>query len=200
MNTLTIEIPSTEPSDEALMARLSDHEPESLKMLYKRYAAVLRGVVMRVVHDEAETEDVLQDIFVQVWDRADHYEPAKGKPLGWLVTLARRRAIDRLRQRSAYRRATDRFEFECRVPHDHGDSREFDQHIFEDDLRRILLDLIGNLPPYQREVIMLTFFKGMSQREIAAATRIPLGTIKTRIELGMRKLSTAMRAIRRKVE
>jgi RNA polymerase sigma-70 factor (ECF subfamily) len=153
-----------------------------------------------VVHDEAEAEDLLQEIFMQVWGRAENYSPEKGKPLGWLVTLARRRAIDRLRQRRAYRRATDRFELECKVPHFAQGRGRFDSSIFHDDLRELLCKLIDGLPAFQRQAIMLAFFEGMSQREISNATRIPLGTIKTRIELGMRKLACAVMAVRDKIE
>ena len=182
------------------MEGLVQHRPDSLELLYDRYAAVLKGVVMRVVHDEAEAEDLLQEIFMQVWGRAENYSPEKGKPLGWLVTLARRRAIDRLRQRRAYRRATDRFEWECKVPHQVEERGGFENHVFRGDLRELLSKLIDGLPAFQRQAITLAFFEGMSQREIAAATSIPLGTIKTRIELGMRKLSGAVLAVREKIE
>ena len=182
------------------MEGLVQQNSASLALLYARYASVLKGVVMRVVHDEAEAEDLLQEIFLQVWGRADNYSPEKGKPLGWLVTLARRRAIDRLRQRRAYRRATDRFELECKVPW-RGDERSgFEGQVFREDVKEILARLIDALPAAQRQAIVLAFYEGMSQREIAAATRIPLGTIKTRIELGMRKLSSAVNAQREKIQ
>ena len=188
------------PTDETLMQGLVDHEQGSLELLYDRYSAILKGIVMRVVHDEAEADDLVQEIFMQVWGRAENYSREKGKPLGWLVTLARRRAIDRLRQRCAYRRATDRFECECKIPHQLEQRTDFDQSVFHDDLRELLGKMIDSLPVFQKQAIMLTFFQGMSQREIAAATQIPLGTIKTRIELGMRKLTASMLAIREKIE
>ena len=200
MSSLTSESVPLEPCDEALMEDLAAQRPGSLEVLYERYAAVLKGVVMRVVHDDAEAEDLLQEIFVQVWGRAENYSPEKGKPLGWLVTLARRRAIDRLRQRRAYRSATDRFEIECKLPCPAPSRGGFEGHVFQDDLRELLTKLIDALPVFQRQAIMLAFFEGMSQREIAAATRIPLGTIKTRIELGMRKLAGAVLAVRGKIE
>lgn len=175
-------------------------EPEALETLYLRYGTVLKGVVMRVVHDEAEAEDLIQDIFIQAWRRADNYCPEKGKPLGWLVTLARRRAIDRLRQRRAYRRATDRFEWECKLPNHGAGGGAFEKHIFCDEMRDMLGRLIEGLPTFQREAINLAFYEGMSQREIAAARQIPLGTVKTRIELGMRKLACSILAVRKKIQ
>ncbi len=182
------------------MEGLVRQEPEALETLYLRYGTVLKGVVMRVVHDEAEAEDLIQDIFIQAWRRADNYCPEKGKPLGWLVTLARRRAIDRLRQRRAYRRATDRFEWECKLPNHGAGGGAFEKHIFCDEMRDMLGRLIEGLPTFQREAINLAFYEGMSQREIAAARQIPLGTVKTRIELGMRKLACSILAVRKKIQ
>ena len=189
-----------EATDEELMEDLVNHDPEPLERLYERYAPVLKTVIMRVIHDEAESEDVLQEVFLQVWGRAKRYSPAKGKLLGWLVTLARRRAIDRLRKRRAYRRATDRLEWESRLPVPGERANGFQRQIFQDDLREILSRKIEALPAFQKEAIRLAFFEGMSQREISAVTQIPLGTIKTRIELGMRKLAVAVLAQRAKIE
>ena len=189
----------TEPSDEALMAGLVQRKSQSLSLLYERYAGVLKGVVLRVVHDDAEADDVLQEIFLQAWWRAGTYSREKGKPLGWLVTLARRRAIDRMRQRSAYRRATDRYECECSQPHEEQERTCLDDEVFHHELRDLLRRQLNALPPFQRQAIDLAFFKGMSQREIAASTHLPLGTVKTRIELGMRKLADAVRADREKI-
>ncbi len=200
MKTFTPEIDLLEPCDEALMEGLARHQPGSMEALYARYSGILKGVVMRVVNDDAEAEDLLQEVFMQVWGRAESYSPEKGKPIGWLITLARRRAIDRLRQRRAYRRATDRFESECKVPVQREERPGFDCPLLHEDVRSLLANLIDALPTLQREAIRLTFYDGLSQREIAATTRIPLGTIKTRIELGMRKLAGAVRKLREKIE
>ncbi|HEX8295422.1 MAG TPA: sigma-70 family RNA polymerase sigma factor [Chthoniobacteraceae bacterium] len=200
MKNLTLEVDATASEDEALMGSLVEQKPEALRQLYTRYRSVLRGVVMRVVHDEADADDVLQDVFLQLWTRADSYSPSKGKPLGWLITLARRRAIDRLRQRSAYRRATDRFEVESRHPKkEASENHTVERAAFHDDLRQLLNKLIARLPTAQREVVEKAFFEGMSQREIAARMQLPLGTVKTRIELGLRKLSAVVVASRQKI-
>lgn len=186
--------------DLTLMERLMARQPQALRELYDRHHGVLRAIVLHVVHDEGDADDVLQEVFLQLWTRADHYSAEKGKPLGWLITLARRRAIDRLRQRLAYRRATNRFETECRQPKKGAEEiRLVEREACRDDLRAYLAELIGHLPPRQKEVIELTFFKSLSQREIAATLRLPLGTVKTRIELGLRKLAHVVRAARRKV-
>lgn len=192
---------SITPLDECLIEAVVEHKSEAaLASLYQRYRHVLRCVIMRVMRDEADTDDVLQDVFLQVWTRAETYSPEKGRLLGWLIILARRRALDRLRQRCAYNRARDRFEAEYRIPVvEQGPNNESDQQLCEDDLRNILGRLLHRLPPHQGQVVQMTYFNGMSQRQIAAALELPLGTVKTRIELGMRKLSNSLRPLRSKV-
>jgi RNA polymerase sigma-70 factor, ECF subfamily len=186
--------------DTILMHELSHRKPEALDRLYRRYESVLRGVIVRVMGDAAETDDVLQDVFLQAWSRADHYSADKGKPLGWLITMARRRAIDRLRQRGAYQRARDRFELECEIPLRDGEaSRSVETEACRDDLRKHLSQLLHRLPPRQKQVVELAFFKGLSQRDIAAALELPLGTVKTRIELGLRKLAKVVGRTAQKV-
>ena len=92
--------------DQRLMDGVLRRLPDALERLHKRYRVVLKSIIMQVLHDETESDDVLQEVFLQVWDRAHSYSSRKGKLMSWLCTLARRRAIDRLRQQSAYRRAT----------------------------------------------------------------------------------------------
>ena len=186
-------------SDEALMQAIARGNPAALSTLYDRYASILKALTIRVVHDEAEADDLLQEVFMQVWQQAKNYSSDKGKPLGWIVTLTRRRAIDRLRKRQAYCRAKDRFEVTTdRQPESWVHNRiEDDIHL--EDMRNFLKAKIDALPPFQRQAIEMAFFKGMSQREIALATETPLGTIKTRLELGLRKLSESIRGIRHKI-
>jgi len=190
----------TSGEDQELMQGLMKRVPQALERLHQRYRTVLRSIIMQVLHDEAETEDVLQEVFLQVWDRAHSYSPRKGKLVSWLCTLARRRAIDRLRQHSAYRRATDRYEVSC----NHPDKAVDDTHVverdaFRDDIRELLYEQIATLPPKQQQVIQLAYFENRSQREISALTHTPLGTVKTRIELGMKKLTHAFGGLREKL-
>lgn len=199
MNTAPAETIQT-PDDAELMQGLLQHEPDALEKLHARYRTILKSVILQVIHDDADAEDVLQDVFMQLWDRAGTYSPEKGKLLGWLVTLARRRAIDRLRQRYAYRRATDRYETFCRLPEGElASDRTVERETQREDLRQLFNRLMSNLPIPQRQVIELTFFENMSQREISTATATPLGTVKTRIELGLKKLSHALAGSRDKV-
>src|SRR5260370_30511553 len=96
--------------DEVLMKFVSHRGHDALRELYGRHSKRLRATIDGVVHEEAEVDDVLQEIFLQVWEEAGRFSPKAGKPLGWMVTIARRRAIDRLRRRQAYCRARDRYD------------------------------------------------------------------------------------------
>lgn len=186
-------------SDEALMRGISCGESSALAALYDRYSSILKALIVRVVHDEAEADDLLQEVFMQVWQQACHYSESKGKPLGWIVTLTRRRAIDRLRKRQAYCRAKDRFEVNVERQPESWVHNRIENDIHLEDIRTFLHSKIKLLPAFQRQAIELAFFQGMSQREIAIATNTPLGTIKTRLELGLRKLSDSTRGIRHKI-
>src|SRR3954452_20918380 len=100
--------------DEILMREITARRQQALKELYCRYSRSLRALIGSVVHEESEADDVLQESFLQIWREAHHYSPKAGKPLGWVITIARRRAIDRVRRRDSYRRAKQRFEEEVK--------------------------------------------------------------------------------------
>lgn len=184
--------------DEMLMQAITERRQQALKELYSRYSRSLRALIGSVVHEESEADDVLQESFLQIWREAHHYSPKAGKPLGWVITIARRRAIDRVRRRDSYRRAKQRFEDEIKpqtqTPRLNGTSE-----VSQSDLRRFLDRQMKALPPVQREAVELAYFSGLSQREIAAATNTPLGTVKTRLQLGLRKLTQCVRPMRNKI-
>jgi RNA polymerase sigma-70 factor (ECF subfamily) len=187
-----------EREDELLMEAVLKRETGALQRLHDRYHALLHSVAMNVVHDSPDAEEILQDVFLHLWNRAETYLVEKGKPLGWLIMLTRRRAIDRLRQQSSYRRATTRFEAEYLQEND-GRIPQVDPPACRGDLRALLEQQLHRLPPAQKQAVELTFFEGMSQREIASATSLPLGTVKTRIELGLRKLANILVTARLKI-
>jgi RNA polymerase sigma-70 factor, ECF subfamily len=171
-------------SETALMEAVGRRESDAIQEIYKRYELTLRPVIQSVLHDDGETDDALNDVFLQLWDHADRFDAAKGLH-GFLVTMARRRALDRLRRRLAYRRATDRFETELRSIEN---AKFYDFQPPNSDLTELLYGVIGNLPIPQQEVVQLTFFEGLSQRQIAARKSIALGTVKTRLQLARKKL------------
>src|SRR5881397_335126 len=153
-------------SDEVLMKDISRRRPDALNELYGRHSKRLRATIDGVVHEEAEADDVLQEIFIQVWEEADRYSPKAGKPLGWMVTIAWRRAIDRLRRRQAYSRARDRYE-ERVVQESQTPRRDASGGPVLNGLRKFLQKRIRALPLLQREAVELAFFNGLSHREIA---------------------------------
>ena len=132
--------------DQRLMDGVLRRLPDALERMHKRYRVVLKSIIMQVLHDETESDDVLQEVFLQVWDRAHSYSSRKGKLMSWLCTLARRRAIDRLRQQSAYRRATDRYEVSCNeTGKDVNESHTVEHEAFRDDLRSLLAGALGHV-------------------------------------------------------
>ena len=191
--------PEVAAEDASIMRRITRREPGALAELYDRYSGIMKALIVRVVHDEAEADDLLQEIFMQIWHQAKNYSPKKGQALGWIVTLTRRRAIDRLRKRQSYQHATERLEIRFDQQPEAWQHNRIENDIYIDDLREFLRARIEALPTLQKEAIELAFFKGMSQREIAAATDTPLGTIKTRLELGLHKLSESVRGLRDKI-
>jgi len=181
------------------MERIVQRHQTALSELYSRYGQSLRGVIGKVVREESEAEDVLQESFLQVWREARNYSPQLGRPLGWVITIVRRRAIDRVRRRDSYRRAKQRFQDETRPEARSGPRNATDSELARTDLRHFLDGQMQTLPKVQREAVELAYFGGMSQREIAAATETPLGTVKTRLQLGLNKLAQCLRPLRHKV-
>lgn len=184
----------TQLSDIELMTQISHGSEHALEVLYARHKPLLRSVAARVLNDDSEAEDVLQDVFIHVWNRVGDYSAEKGQPLGWLVTITRRRALDRVRQRTSYQNATSRYEEKSK--------RELgqtglaacivDQEVEQHELHERVSTSLSALPSAQCEVVKMAFLQGMSQREIASKLSLPLGTVKTRIELGVRKLGRSL--------
>jgi RNA polymerase sigma-70 factor, ECF subfamily len=189
-------LPPGAPSDIALMRAIQAEEPEALSQLYDRYSGILKALVLRVIHNEAEAEDLLQEIFMEIWNQAKNFSAHKGKPLGWMVTLARRRAIDGLRKKQAYARAEERLQSETEQQPEAWVHNATEVEIALGDTRVLIRQVIDSLPPAQQEAIELAFFRGMSQREIAANTNTPLGTVKTRLELGLKKIYDGLKELR----
>src|SRR5216117_1636084 len=184
------------PTDLQLMRGIQAENPDALSQLYDRYNGILKALILRVVHNEAEADDLLQEIFMEIWNHAKNFSAKKGKPLGWMVTLARRRAIDGLRKKQAYARAEQRLQNETEQQPDAWVHYATAEEILLSDTRRLIRKVIAGLPPPQQLAIDLAFFKGMSQREIAAKTNTPLGTVKTRLELGLKKIYDGLKDLK----
>jgi RNA polymerase sigma-70 factor, ECF subfamily len=177
-------------TDERLMEMIRSQRRNGLDQLHTRYAARLKGLIVKILHSDGDADDVLQDVFLEVWNRAANYNPLKGSPISWICTLARRRSIDRLRRNETYHRVQERFAEEK------NSYRDSWTHVREDvaliEMNAHLQRAMAKLPEPQRKAINLAYHKQMSQREIAAHTRTPVGTIKTRLELGLRKMAVSL--------
>ncbi|MEP6685616.1 MAG: sigma-70 family RNA polymerase sigma factor [Verrucomicrobiota bacterium] len=184
------------PSDLDLMHAIQRQDPDALSQLYDRYNGILKALILRVIHNEAEADDLLQEIFMEIWNQAKNFSAQKGKPLGWMVTLARRRAIDGLRKKQAYARAGERLQNETEQQPDAWVHNATQEEISFSDTRILVRKVINMLPPAQQQAIELAFFRGMSQREIAANTNTPLGTVKTRLELGLKKIYDGLKELK----
>ncbi len=184
------------PSDAELMLGIQAEEPEALSQLYDRYSGILKALILRVIHNEAEADDLLQEVFMEIWNQAKNFSTKKGKPLGWMVTVARRRAIDGLRKKQAYLRAEARLQAETEQQPGAWVQNITEVEIRSGDTRLLIGRVIKSLPEAQQEAIELAFFQGMSQREIAANTNTPLGTVKTRLELGLKKIYDGLKELR----
>ncbi|MFO0840360.1 MAG: sigma-70 family RNA polymerase sigma factor [Phycisphaerae bacterium] len=172
-----------EASDEILLQRTASRDRQAFGAFYDRHSARVFGILLRMLRDRREAEDALQDVFWHVWERAAQYDSNRGNPEIWLLMIARSRALDRLRKlaRDASRPVTPVGESDPAAPRD-------DYAIDTREQAGRARNALAQLPPEQRQAIELAFFEGLSHTTIAEREGISLGTIKTRIRLGMRKL------------
>lgn len=164
----------------------------SFQDLHARYAGVLFSTAYQVLNDQAEAEDVLQDVFVQIWDKAKLYDRSRGKPLTWAMTLTRNKAIDRLRSAQRRHRLKDEVEKETAALQAPGNARsaggDSSDQVYALEKGQIIRSAVLQLSREQREAIEMAFFGGLTQNEIAQRLDEPLGTVKARIRRGMIRL------------
>src|SRR5437879_673548 len=126
------------PTDFELMSGIQEGDPDALSLLYDRYNGIIKALVLRVIHNEAEADDLLQEIFMEIWNQAKNFSAQRGKPLGWMVTLARRRAIDGLRKKQAYARAEERLQHETEQQPDAWVNNSTEEEILDGDRRVVI--------------------------------------------------------------
>jgi RNA polymerase sigma-70 factor, ECF subfamily len=176
---------SSDPTDLLLFQRIVARDTAALGDLYDRHNRLLFGLILRILRDRAEAEEILQEVFVRVWTRAELYDARLGNPISWLVRLARNRAIDRLRARRV-REAASGPSLDESVAEPAGTAIRSPEAIVVDDERHgKVIDALASLPPEQRHLIEAAFFEGYTHSELAKRFGLPLGTVKTRIRTGM---------------
>jgi len=179
--------PMTQPAfvdERAVIARIAQQEQSALTELYDRYGRVLYSLANRILSSSEEAEEVVLDVFAQVWKNASTYSHQRGRVDGWLFMMTRSRALDRIRSRKRQLRSVQAISLETK-----GCSEEDPvEEVFIAQRRVQVLTALEQLPSQQREALELAYFKGLTHVEISMQTNIPLGTIKTRLRLGLAKL------------
>lgn len=168
----------------ALLKRSARGDETAFASLYDATAARVHGLVLRVVRDRAQSEEVTQEVFLEVWRQASRYDESRGSALAWLMTIAHRKAVDRVRSAEAASRRDVAYEQHNQVP-DHDVTAEAAHASFE---ARRVRSALEHLTPVQREAIELAYFGGYTHTEVAALLDLPVGTAKTRIRDGLIRL------------
>jgi RNA polymerase sigma-70 factor (ECF subfamily) len=171
--------------DPSILQRIVARDATAVAELYDQFGSVLYGVILRILRRRSDADEVLQDVFIRVWTRAEMYDETYGMPAAWLIRLARNRAIDCLRAR----RARGDLDAPGAQPPDghHPDAAASTPESLAEaaEQQGVVRDALGTLPIEQRSLIEAAFFEGYTHRELAERYGLPLGTVKTRIRTGM---------------
>ena len=174
----------------ALVAQIANGDQTALSQLYNATNRLIFGLILRILSNRAIAEEVLFEVYAQVWRQAHRYDTARGSALSWMTTMARTRAIDRLRSEKNYQQQDELTEKTGSAPT--RDSNP-EWQALTSELRTLIRAALNSLPAEQREVIEQSYFLGMTQTEIAEYSNLPLGTVKTRTRLAMERLRKSLR-------
>lgn len=183
-----VAVPPSAPDHLDLLLRVAAGDQDAFATLYDAVAPRVHGLARRVVRDPALAQEVTQEVFLQVWREADRFDPARGSALAWLLTLTHRRAVDRVRAEQAQSDRLRRYESRSTATPYDTTAEEATQRLEAGRVRRAL-DEVGE--PH-RSALELAYLEGLTHQEVAERTGVPLGTAKTRIRDGLRKLRHAM--------
>lgn len=178
--------------DEELMRRLFHKDKRAFEAIFDRYGDLVYSTALRVLRDAHLAQDVSQEIFVRLWRKPESYVAERGRFLTWLISVTRNRAVDEIRSRGRRLRheTASPEEQEREIPAGEANDPALNAHLAEQ--ARTVRAALAELPPEQRQVIELAYFGGLTQQEISDRLDQPLGTVKTRIRLGMQKLRAAL--------
>jgi len=178
-------------SDAALVQQLLRREVRAFEQLYDRHSRIVYGLVLRILQQGSTAEEVVQDVFLQLWRNASRYQASRGPFVPWLLTLARNRALDTLRLKSERQRRredqTEELPQIAQVP-------QYEQALDEKRRAEVVRSLMSSLSAPQKKAIELAYFEGLSHSEIAEALHEPLGTVKSWIRNGLIRLKEGLRA------
>lgn len=176
--------PSAVPDLEALMGQVAVGDRDAFTTVYDTVAGPVLGLVRRVLRDPAQSEEVAQEVLVEVWRTAARYRPAKGTVMTWVMTLAHRRAVDRVRSAQAAADREERAALLDRTPAFDEVAEQVETRLEREQVRRCL----RTLTELQRESVSLAYYRGLAYREVAELLSVPLGTVKTRLRDGLIRL------------
>lgn len=182
--------PDTSERDTALLRRIAMKDAAAFAELHKLYTPLLIHTVNRVLDDYQDTQDIVQEVFVSLWQKAHLYEPSKGKPLTWMTTMARNRAIDLVRSRQRRSELNHRFEDEQKAVLPEIDEWSGDEMLLMNERAAIVRKAVAKLSPTQREAIEQAFFQHKARKDMASSNGEPLGTVKARVRRGIKMLGT----------
>jgi len=176
----------------AMLHAIGQRDVVAFQQFYRKFSGLLYTTIHRVLNDHQDTEDIMQEVLVQVWQKAHLYEPAKGKPLTWVTTLARNRAIDRIRSKQRRSRLNTDFELESKTvqPEFVEDTSDI---LISKESDQVVQSAVMELTPEQQQAIQLAYFNGLTQSEIADQLNEPLGTVKARIRRGVQRLEQVVK-------
>lgn len=170
------------------MKRIQSRDADALEELYNLYNRLLFGMVLSIVKKREEAEDVLQEIFVKIWNKAESFNPDRGNVYSWIVTLTRNKAIDRIRSKGYKTQQKQSISIHEPLFSLEGDKYDPMETTIFSDRAELVKKALDKIPENQREVIKIAYYRGWTQSEISNHLDIPLGTVKTRTRQGMIKL------------
>lgn len=176
-----------ELSDETLMEQVKQQEVAAFTLLYDRYASAIYALAAHLL-GPADAEEVVQEIFLRLWQKAHQFDAQTGLFKSWFMTIARNHIWDILKQRTHEQRLVATYEIEQRLSEPNDPAHQATEEVWGQQQQAVLLQALHNLPPEQRRAIVMAYFGGFSQSAIAQELGWPLGTVKKRIRLGMQKL------------
>jgi RNA polymerase sigma-70 factor, ECF subfamily len=177
--------------DNTLLRQIADRDQAALSTLYDRYARIIYAISFRSLRSAEESEEVVLDVFAQVWRIADRYDPRKSRGDTWIFMLARSRVLDRLRKLQSRTPSSGEVLDIAEIQVSSSSVDPLDAAVVSE-RREQVLSILSQLPDEQRRVLELAYYQGLSHSEIAQSTGISLGTVKTRIRLGLNKLRSAL--------
>ena len=177
--------------DQELISRIREADEDAFRGLFSRYAPSARALAQRIVRQPTLAEEIVQEAFLSIWETPDGYDPRRGSVRSWLMTTVHHRAVDAVRREEAQRRRTEEAAGDTVVlVQDPAD--QIVEDVGRPQEREAILRALDGLPAEQRQVIELMYFDGLTQAKIADRLQLPLGTIKSRTLLGMRRLRTSL--------